>query len=539
MTASAESCLVEKGKHKVTTTWQEWTCPVCGAHQEGRTEVSYYDVEPDTYEWTAVAAGDTQDSNTWSGPMPKGLDQEIKFTVTGKWNPCQEGKCEATATDTATADVHELSVERPDYLGLDRTDAGLSGRAVTNATARIDPEPASAIYHWTKCGKCQFVGKTNEQEVTYGITNSATASTELNAEDLKVTATAKNADGRSVSATCTTNFTVVAVDVTLKDWGEQMDEKNDTVIGSYVKRDGSGLFGGYPELAEDAMTQCPVRIEVIPGNLPDGESASLVFPNGNLIVNDDPEVAESSYGVGEINSQLFYLFDESGSLGKKTVEARHDASSAKDVIGYDVCCCTVTICTDCSDLFGRGLWYFLTSMLENMGHSFWKIDMDDDHIQFIPEHLRKYIGKYYGFYPSPTNTQGKAGEYYDVAGDLKEEASHAENLSEHKIGTRSHTWHISLEGCIRGLECVYSIETQKPKYDLACFNCTDVAVSVGRACGAPVPDAGLPDSSIGERLRAWIKKHADWAKESDGTYSCPLGLFVNLFSTNKMYGEIE
>ena len=50
VTASAESSLVEKGKHKVTTTWQEWTCPVCGAHQEGRTEVRYYDVEPDTYE---------------------------------------------------------------------------------------------------------------------------------------------------------------------------------------------------------------------------------------------------------------------------------------------------------------------------------------------------------------------------------------------------------------------------------------------------------------------------------------------------------
>ena len=84
---------------------------------------------------------------------------------------------------------------------------------MTNATARIDPEPASAIYHWTRCGKCQFVGATNEQTVTYGITNSAIASTKFLAEDLKVTATASNADGLSASATCTTNFTVVAVDI--------------------------------------------------------------------------------------------------------------------------------------------------------------------------------------------------------------------------------------------------------------------------------------------------------------------------------------
>ena len=354
MTVTAHDVLLEAGRHKVTKIWEAWECSVCGAKQEARTNVSERATAPDTWTWSATAAGRTFPTNTWSGPMSKGLGQKIEFTATGRWSQCSQ--CKYTTNAVVRADIHELSVERPDYLGLDRTDAGLSGRAVTNATAHIDPAPASATYNWTKCGKCQFVGATDWRKATYGITNSATASTKFHAEDLKVTATAKNADGLSASATCTTNFTVVAVDVTLKDWGEQMDEKNDTIIGSYVKRNGSGLFGEYPELAADAMTRCPVRIKVSPGNLPDVESTSLVFPNGNLIVNDDPEVAESSYGVDEINSQLFYLFDESGSLGKKTVEARHDASSAKDIIGYDVCCCTVTIYSDASELFVDGKW---------------------------------------------------------------------------------------------------------------------------------------------------------------------------------------
>ena len=334
MTASAESCLVEKGKHKVTTTWQEWTCPVCGAHQEGRTEVSYYDVEPDSYAWTAVAAGVTQASSTWTGPMSKGTGQEIEFTVTAKWNPCQEHLCVTTVTATAKADVHELSIERPDYLGLDRRDAGLSGRAVTNATARIDPAPASATYNWTKCGKCQFDGETDEQKVTYGIANSATASTKFLAENLKVTATAKNAEGRSVSATCITNFTVVAVDVTIGSVGEDKEEKE----GAFVQHvpDTTGVIS-----VEGTNKMVEVKFTCNPTNLPANEMVTVlhtgqgelyeVLQSGELL-----KVTSATYPAGEIANRKLKLYGHEASsvVRDGKIDVIHKTSGASDSSKY-------------------------------------------------------------------------------------------------------------------------------------------------------------------------------------------------------------
>ena len=331
VTASAESSLVKKGKHKVTTTWQEWTCPVCGAHQEGRTEVSYYDVEPDTYEWTAEAAGVTQASSTWTGPMSKGTGQEIEFTVTGRRDSCQE--CVATATDTATADVHELSVERPDYLGLDRTDAGLSNWAVTNATARIDPEPTSATYNWTSCGKCQFVGATNEQTVTYGITNSAIASTKFLAEDLKVTATASNADGLSASATCTTNFTIVAVDVTIGSVGEDKEEKEGAFISYVADTNGVISVEGMNKMVEVKFTCKP--------SLPDNEMVTISHTGPGelyevLASGECSLVTSGEYRACDVSNRTFKLHGHaaSTSLTNGAITIEHANSGAKDLAKY-------------------------------------------------------------------------------------------------------------------------------------------------------------------------------------------------------------
>ena len=102
-------------------------------------------------------------------------------------------------------------------------------------------------------------------------------------------------------------------------------------------------------------------------------------------------------------------------------------------------------------------------------------------------------------------------------------------------------WHIPFEGCVKGLERVYGIAQDKPKYDLACFNCTDVALSVGLACGVPVPAAGFPDLSIVGLIRIRFK---DWEgtidlSAFDGMYSSPIGLLMNLEELNELYGENE
>lgn len=327
-----------------------------------------------------------------------------------------------------------------------------------------------------------------------------------------------------------------------------MDEKNDTIIGTYVKRDGTGWLGGYPDLAREAMTQCPVKIEVSPENLPEDEKVALVFEDENLIdekvalewdtedlaVNMKPVIAKDHYSVRKINSQKFYLFNEMGTTTSKKVEAKHEDSSARDVVKYDVCCCTFTIYVDANGSFGG-----------DVGHSFCKIELDAGHWHLVPDHLTKYSGVPYGFYPIPKG-KGKTNEYYDVGSQFIMEEEHFDNVNGRKFGTAMHVWHISFNGCLSGLQRMYEIETTEPNYDLMCFNCTDVAISIGRACGVPVPDAGMPDLAAFESIRGGLNGDTDWAqsiwnlwKDSDGSYSSPTCLFLKLLYTNWKYGENE
>ncbi len=97
VTVSAQEERLLPGKHRVTTVWEAWRCPVCGATQEARTNVSDRVVLPDTWMWESTAAGHTIPSNTWSGAMSKGLNQEVKFTLTGKKGDCRQCTCRSSS----------------------------------------------------------------------------------------------------------------------------------------------------------------------------------------------------------------------------------------------------------------------------------------------------------------------------------------------------------------------------------------------------------------------------------------------------------
>ena len=540
VSASASKRVVTKGLHHVT---RRYSPCACGESMPGSScEEWDEEVVPDRYEWVASAAGQTFGLPTWTGTMTKGLGQAIDFRVTGKRDACTACACQAHAT--AEVDVHELSIERPDYLGLDLTDA-MRGRYVTRtATAKIDPEPTRVAYNWTNCGRCVFIDATDGANVTYGGTDKTGASASFLAEPLTVSASVWNGTRQSATAACTTNFTVVAVDVSLKNFGEPMDERNGTIIGTYVKRDGTGWFDGYPDLAKEAMIQCPVKVKVFPEGLPEKEKVALVFEDKNLIVNEKPKTAKNHYSIRRINRRKFYLFNETGTPTSKKVEAKHEDSSARDIVKYDVCCCTFTIYSDASELFVNGKWN-VPEIIQNVtitpGHAFCKIDIDAEHKKLVDERLKKYIGLPYGFYP-----HDESAGFYDVPSDFHREDKHFKNVVANKIGTASYVWHISFEGCIKGLERMHEIETTKPNYDLLCFNCTDAAVSIGRACSAPVPGAGIPDLSALESIRGGLNGDTDWAqsiwnlwKDSDGSYSSPLSLMWNLNIIKKMYGEKE
>ena len=61
-----------------------------------------------------------------------------------------------------------MSIDRPDFIGLDRTDAGRANPTIYSAAVNLDPEPSAAIsYDWRDCGICSFTGRTDQARVRY------------------------------------------------------------------------------------------------------------------------------------------------------------------------------------------------------------------------------------------------------------------------------------------------------------------------------------------------------------------------------------
>ena len=132
---------------------------------------------------------------------------------------------------TSSVDVCELSIDRPDFIGLDRTDAGRANPTIYSAAVHLDPEPSAAItYDWRDCGICSFTGRTDQARVRYFAPDPDRASASFLAEPLTVAV----GIGDSVSATCTTNFTVFGVSIFLGET-DVSGETYDTWAGSRVR----------------------------------------------------------------------------------------------------------------------------------------------------------------------------------------------------------------------------------------------------------------------------------------------------------------
>ena len=330
VSVSASHEIVEKGRHY----WSRKYLPcACGEPPpEPSFEDGYYDVEPDRYDWTATAAGRTFGTSTWTGMMTKGVGQTIDFHVTGRRDAC--GQCTCQAQTNATVDVYELSIERPDYLGLDMTDA-MKGKYVTRtATAKIDPVPASATYKWTSCGRCKFIGGKDAASVTYGGNDKTGGSESYLAEPLTVFATAWNEEGKSASANCTTNFTVVKVDVVIGGVGED-DEETEGAYIPYVA-DTNGMIS-----VEGTNKFVAVKFTCEPKNLPTNEMVKVVCSGaGELYLKlanmELLRVVSTNYFANEISRLNFVLHGHapSGSYKDGTILIEHQTSGAKDLAKY-------------------------------------------------------------------------------------------------------------------------------------------------------------------------------------------------------------
>lgn len=488
---------------------------------------------PKRYVWkmTGAATGEAEtdsSTHTFVVNLTKGKDKKLSFSVVGKICGICDGEVESDkATDSVEIDVYELSISRPDYLGLDRTDAGRQGHVVKTATLSSDPSlPSSSSVEWTECGICEFVGAKNQWSVSYQNKDSETASGEYLAERLAASVTLAGMDS---SVVCATNFTVVKVDVSADNWGEMADESGLVLVPCFLP----GSFSGK---IKESVSAHVILSEILPATLKDDDAISLEFQDGEVVVKTmlgfSIEQAKSEYALDEFLEEEFHLLGVSP--GDKDVKVTHCPSDAVDKIRYRAYECKFTAYSDCSELLAKGLKEVWGDISEDFGHSFWMLEIDAEHIDLIPADLREEVNTPKGFYPD-------GGGLFNVPGHIDKEADHEHygNCIEDKRGTAQHTWYVTLEDCISALRCAK--ERRNAMYDLQVYNCTHAVIEVGEAASADVPHSGIddiirivnPTGDLSELVEGYMGISAP------SNYASPIVLYVNLMYLNFVRGSAE
>ena len=270
---------------------------------------------PKRYVWkmTGAATGEAEtdsSTHTFVASLTKGKDKKLNFSVVGKICGICDGEVESDkATDSVEIYVYELSMSRPDYLGLDRTDEGRKSHTVTNARVSVLPVfSGTTNVLWTACGICEFVGPTNQTSVQYRNKDFETASESVGKE--RLVASVKLA-GMDSSVFCSTNFTVVKVDVKIGAIGEDKEESE----GGFVQYVPDELNGSITVEGTNKMVAVSFSCEP---ELPVGENVTVSFSgtgelyeklaSGELIV-----ITAANYSACDISTRVFKLHGHEGS----------------------------------------------------------------------------------------------------------------------------------------------------------------------------------------------------------------------------------
>ena len=312
------------GTHLQTASYSG--CAICGQPEDSETRyVAGIDID-----WTASASGITTNSAVWTGPMAKG-GHTVHFSMHAE---CQACGASTGGTAAGGATVYELSLDLPDeYLGLNMTD-DMKGKYVTRtATAKVDPAPPKVEYAWSDCGRCEWRSATTRENVTYGATDKTGPSSSYRAEPLTVGATVTKGD-LSASANCTTNFTVVKVDVEIGGVGEDEEES----VGAFVQYAPDAANRLWTEEGTNALVAVLIKCE--PKDLPDSEAISISVPPKTLYLRRDgkynaiPE--EHEFPLYVLRNVEFFLHghDESKCFREREIRAEHKRSVAVDVARF-------------------------------------------------------------------------------------------------------------------------------------------------------------------------------------------------------------
>ena len=356
----------EKSGVSLSETVPAWTIKERARHKStGFVPLAVKDLKTDMVSAPAVE----------SGVYPHG-EYECTYSTSWSWPECAYGECYAQASATTVNEVHALSLEQGEasdgyralgekdwsiaYIGLDRTSHSTPLKVSRKVKAKIvDQFEGATEYEWRVGPDCVSMGANNAEEFEFGVedVSKATPSKELMDQQLSCKATIFGChDDCRAEATVVTNFTIVAVDVTIDmadcekktdtdkllgyAWSES--EKIEETQGAFIHYEDDHGMEPFSPRGSNALTR--VWFSVMPANLPNDDKIHLSFPEKALWEGSQSRgkmvytPARPEYTVGELKDKIFFLHGHkpSKTICDHEITIEHEKSGAKDRAKYTV-----------------------------------------------------------------------------------------------------------------------------------------------------------------------------------------------------------
>ena len=491
VSASASVENLSPGLHRRTTTYSP--CPVCKTvPKPNKTEEQYEKTL--RWEWHATGPGKpTVSERFWSGRVAAANElQKVLFRAKASCDSCEQ--CTNEKKGETQLLVRRLGFSLYHRLfGLDRTDDGRCGEPSSNEYQAFlaGTAPVEYEYEWTECGICMFAGSRAAPYVTVQAQDLDRASARLDAERLSVSATIRRGD-RSVSATCTTNFTVVKLDVQLPNVSEGEEE----TVGLEIPYFPDGGGGSLSAEARAALVPLTITCEPddVTGRIEIEAPEKLVYEKrGSSYI-----AASRSYRVCDLKDKSFFVHGHaiSTARGDQAITVRHPPSGAVDRVCVTVCEYTFTVNVDMPGDGSVNAPLVITER-ENggfhydVGHAYWKFSCSP--VGVLNEEGQEFVGVTAGFHPEhhrcvnfKKDDDGETVELipFGVNG-LYESPDSNGNVDVCK------TWHLTREVFLRGVAKARELRNLASAEDLSYhvvdYNCVHAVADVAAAVGIQLP----------------------------------------------------
>ena len=492
VSASASEEILSPGLHRRTTTYSP--CPVCKTvPKPNKTEEQYEKTL--RWEWHATGPGKpTVSERFWSGRVAAANElQKVLFRAKASCDSCEQ--CTNEKMGETQLLVRRLGFSLYHRLfGLDRTDDGRCGEPSSNEYQAFlaGTAPVEYEYEWTECGICMFAGSRAAPYVTVQAQDLDRASARLDAERLSVSATIRRGD-RSVSATCTTNFTVVKLDVQLPNVSEGEEE----TVGLEIPYFPDGGGGSLSAEARAALVPLTITCEPddVTGRIEIEAPEKLVYEKrGSSYI-----AASRSYRVCDLKDKSFFVHGHalSSARGDQSITVRHPPSGAVDRVCVTVCEYTFTVNVDMPGdgsvnaplivtLREDGVTYY------DVGHASWKFNCSQ--FSILRNDWSAYIGVSAGTYPTENEcvmpTVNERNEKVIVPRTVGGKYQSPDDS--HPIEVTK-TWYLTKDAFLNGILCCQdkklASENKTLKYNPFFNNCVNAVVEVGAAAGIQVPQS--------------------------------------------------